>query len=128
MDTLTIIEETATTPRFELNNENGSIVLKGRSIPTDPTLFYTPIINQIDKYLEFPARKTIATIMVDYLNTPSDKFVLRILRKLEAFFNSGNDVLITWCYEEGDEDMQKTGEYYKSILAIPFQFKELKET
>ena len=127
MNKKTIIKETDTTPQFELNAEKGIITLRGRSIPTDPDLFFEPILSLVDNYLVNPANKTVANIRVDYLNTPSDKYLLRIFRKLEVTYKTGKDIAIIWCYEEDDEDMQKTGDYYKSILKIPFQLKEVKE-
>ncbi len=127
MKNKTIIEGTATTLRFELDSQNGIISLKGRSIPTDPSIFFEPILRHIDKYLENPSKKTTMTIMVDYFNTPSDKYLLDILRKLEAVHSFGKDISVIWHYEEGDEDMEKAGEYYKSILKIPLRLEEIKE-
>lgn len=123
-----LIEATATSPRFEINRENGIILLKGRSVPSDPSLFFEPMLIMLDDYLTNPAKKTVLVVTVDYFNTPSDKYLLRMFRKLEAVHSFEKDISVEWNYEEGDEDMEKAGEYYKSILKVPFKLKEIKES
>lgn len=127
MKNRSVIEGTSTTPRFEINSDKGTVLLKGRSVPSDPSLFFEPMMSMLDGYLSNPAEKTVMIVNVDYFNTPSDKYLLRMFRKLEALHSFQKDISVEWHYEEGDDDMEKAGEYYKSILKIPFKLKEIKE-
>ncbi len=115
------IEPTHKTPRVYLEPETNTFELGGRSIPEDSVGFYKPILEWIDAYAENPNPKTEFKIELEYFNTSSSKNILEILKKLEAIFNKGNDVHITWYYDEDDEDMEETGEDYKALLQVPLE-------
>ncbi len=103
--------------RFEL----GMLEIKGRSIPENSVEFYRPMMDWLDQYSKTPEQKTNVNIQLEYFNTSSSKCILDLFKKLEAIHKKGNEVLINWCFEEDDEDMQEAGEDYQAIVQIPFK-------
>ncbi|MCS7027502.1 MAG: DUF1987 domain-containing protein [Bacteroidia bacterium] len=115
------IEPTNKTPRIELDPEAGLLKIEGRSIPENSFEFYKPVMAWLDEYAKSPNASTLCTFKFEYFNTSSSKCILDIFRKLEQIHQNGSSVVISWYYDEDDEDMQETGEDYKSIIKVPFK-------
>lgn len=117
-----IIKETEKTPSVALS-ANGVLKIEGRSIPEDAASFFKPILEWTK---EFTAEKIRVDIKLEYFNTSSSKFILEMLRLLEN--NEENkDILVNWFYEEGDLDVLESGQYFESIIGIPFKYIEYEE-
>ncbi|OFX83308.1 MAG: hypothetical protein A2W99_12145 [Bacteroidetes bacterium GWF2_33_16] len=117
-----IIKETEKTPSVSLGT-NGILKIEGRSIPEDAAKFFKPIL---DWTREFTAPEIRIDIKLEYFNTSSSKFILEMLRLIEG--NPSNDnVLVNWFYEEGDLDVLESGQYFESIIGIPFKYIEYEE-
>ena len=121
METL-IIEKTSQTPSVIC--KDGYLEFTGRSIPEDPKAFYRPIFNWIDKYIQDTQQETSIIIRIDLLNTASLKCLLDIFIKLNKAFLNENKMKIEWYYDADDDDMYELGNDLKSIIEIPFSFKE----
>lgn len=119
------IEGTPKTPTISLNSDNGTIEIKGRSIPENSIEFYKPIVDWLDEYSKAPKEKTVVSIQLEYFNTSSSKCILDVFKKLENLKKGKNDVVINWYYEEDDEDMLEAGEDYESIIKVPFKMIEI---
>jgi SiaC family regulatory phosphoprotein len=115
-----IIEPTPKTPKVILNSEINVFEVSGRSIPEDSIGFYKKILDWIDEYSKSPNPKTNFRFQLEYFNTSSSKCLLDLFRKLEKMYKAGHEVVITWCYDADDEDMEETGEDYKALLDCPF--------
>ncbi len=118
---------TARTPEIHFNSENGTLIIKGRSIPENSIEFYKPYMDWIDEYANSPFDSTTVTIQLEYFNTSSSKCLLDLFKKLERLENSNKNVAINWHYETDDEDMMEAGEDYQSIIDIPFNLIEINE-
>jgi hypothetical protein len=121
METL-IIEKTSQTPSIIC--KDGLMEFSGRSIPEDPKAFYRPIFNWIDQYILNPPEETSIIIRIDLLNTASLKCILDIFIKLNKAFLDEKKMKIEWYYDSDDEDMLELGNDLKSIIEIPFNFRE----
>ena len=117
-------QPTSKTPYVLLDPE-GKIVFRGRSIPEDVTLFYDGLLTWVIKYLDSPASHTDVEIEMEYLNSGTSKYILKILKALKDLDNRGKKLSILWLYEEGDDDILERGEYYASILDLKIGFKEI---
>lgn len=117
-----IIKETEKTPSVSLSI-NGNLKIEGRSIPEDAAKFFKPIL---DWTKEFTASEIRIDIKLEYFNTSSSKFILEMLRLIEGNPNNSN-VLVNWFYEEGDLDVLESGQYFESIIGIPFKYIEYEE-
>lgn len=115
------IEPTHKTPKVHFDPSENVFELSGRSIPEDSVGFYKKILDWIDTYGAAPNPKTEFKFELEYFNTSSSKNILELLKKLEKIFQSGNDVRISWYYDEDDEDMEETGEDYKALLTVPLE-------
>lgn len=119
-----IIKETEKTPSVALSS-NGVLKIEGRSIPEDAAKFFKPIL---DWTSEFTADDIRVDIKLEYFNTSSSKFILEMLRLLENNpNNNNNNILVNWFYEEGDLDVLESGQYFESIIGIPFKYIEYEE-
>jgi len=117
-----IIKDSEKTPSVALST-NGVLKLEGRSIPEDAAKFFKPLL---DWTKEFTANEIRVDIKLEYFNTSSSKFILEMLRLLENNPDN-NNILVNWFYEEGDLDVLESGQYFESIIGIPFKYIEYEE-
>ncbi len=119
MDPL-IIEETKSTPRIEFDKNKGFFQIRGRSLPENVMVFYQPVIEWLQTYLENPNPTTVLIFELEYFNTASSKIVLEIIKLLKAPAANGIDVKVHWRYQEDDEDSLEAGQDYASLVNVPF--------
>lgn len=112
------IEGSSTTLHIVLDAYNGEFLFQGRSIPENASQFYQPILDWLDNYAKNPNEETIFVFKIEYLNTPSSKYVLGIFSKLENIHNSS----VRWFFEESDEDIEEMGQEYSELVEVPFEF------
>jgi hypothetical protein len=117
-------EGTPKTPTVNFIASEGTLEIKGRSIPENSIEFYKPLIDWIEKYAAAAQDTTSVNIQLEYFNTSSSKCILDLFKKLEAINKS---ITINWYYEEDDEDMLEAGEDYEAIINIPFKMIEVEE-
>lgn len=120
-----IIEGTPKTPEVKFLSSNGTLELRGRSIPENSVEFYQPLNEWIDDYSGSPQEKTVIDIKLEYFNTSSSKCILDIFKKLEAL--RGTQVAVNWYFEEDDEDMEEAGQDYQAIINLPFNMVAVEE-
>jgi len=115
------IKATSKTPTVISDPEKGLIEIKGRSSPENSTIFYKPLMEWIEGYVNNPNNKTVINVQLEHFNTSSSKCFLDMFKKLEAITRAGNEMLVNWYYEMDDEDMLEAGETYESMTKIPFK-------
>ena len=104
----------------------GFIELKGKAITEDPfNEIFEPILLWLKEYTNNTLATTTVNIQLEYFNTSSSKYLLEVLRVLEAIHKSDEDtsVLINWFYEDDDEDMLEAGQDYEAMVKVPFEMK-----
>lgn len=112
------LKETATTPYVLFDHTTGLLKIDGRSIPENVIDFYHPILRWIDEYSKDPCDTTEITLKFEYFNTSSSKRIFDIMKKLEKMAaDSGKRVIISWYYEEDDEDIFFAGNDYKALIS-----------
>lgn len=110
---------------YVLLDPAGKIKFRGRSIPEDVSVFYDNVMAWIESYAQAPANFTEIDVEMEYLNSGTSKYMLRIFKLIKQIDISGNELKINWIYEEGDDDILERGEYYASILDLKITFIEL---
>jgi hypothetical protein len=123
MDNL-LIEGTKKTPTVHLKKD-GQMLLKGRSIPEDPSKFFDIIYRWIEEYSHHPAPLTELNIDLEYFNSGTSKAMLNLFHQFVDLKNKGHQLVIKWHFETGDDDIQERGEYYSTLLDCPFEFIEI---
>jgi len=122
-----VIEGTSKTPQVEFDAGNGSLLIKGRSIPENSIEFYKPLIDWIGGYALNGGSDTVVNVQLEYFNTSSSKCILDVLKRLEEIKKAGKNVTVKWHYEIDDEDMLEAGEDYQAIIDLPFEMIEIEE-
>lgn len=115
------------TPSVNFNSKNGTLELRGRSIPENSIEFYQPLNDWIDSYSANPCANTTIEIKLEYFNTSSSKCILDLFKKLEKLNGNHTDVNVNWYFEVDDEDMEEAGEDYQAIVKLPFKMIEVEE-
>lgn len=126
MENLTL-EGSAKTPTVDFNSAEGTLELKGRSIPENSIEFFKPLNDWVESYGKSPQAQTEVNIKLEYFNTSSSKCILDFFKKLEVINGKSTNVNINWYFEEDDEDMEEAGEDYGAILNLTFKMIEVEE-
>jgi hypothetical protein len=98
-----LIHSTDETPEINFNT-NGLLSVKGVSIPENITHFYTPVISWIDEFAQNLPANIQLTFEIEYINTSSTRVFLDIIKKINAYKQNCPDTVITWKYDQDDED------------------------
>ncbi len=115
------IKATNDTPRVIFDPESDIFEISGRSLPEDVVNFYQPVIDWLDEYVRLPNKKTEFVFKYIYFNTATSKLIQDILIRLEQVYETGNEVVVMWYYEQDDEDMMDLGEEFQEYVDIPFE-------
>ena len=115
------ISPSKNTPEIVLNPE-GMIRIKGRSIHENVTEFFTPVEEWVTNYILNPAEVTCVDINLEYFNSASAKVFIHLMQKITFVSLKNKKFIFNWYYEDGDEDILERGEYFSSVLDIPFNF------
>jgi hypothetical protein len=118
-----ILKGTDTLPSVSLNT-NGEIKIEGRALPENAAKFFQPLYNWAN---EFNAEEVNITINLEYYNTSVSKHLYDFLKIFDE--NMANKKInLVWMYEEGDDEMQESGEIYMDLLTrTNFSFKQYAE-
>ncbi|MEX0981762.1 MAG: DUF1987 domain-containing protein [Bacteroidales bacterium] len=116
-------QPTAKTP-YVLLDSSGMIKFRGRSIPENVSIIYDEIVEWMKDYSNAPAPHTEVEVEMEYLNSGTSKYMLKILKILKEIDLKGFSCTINWYYEEGDDDIMERGEYYASILDMDIRLIE----
>lgn len=121
------LDGTPKTPSVSFDHENGTIELKGRSIPENSFEFYKPLNDWIVKYGESPEPETVFDVKLEYFNTSSSKCILDLFKVLQSIHKNGTEVSVNWYFEKDDGDMEEAGEDYQAIIPLPFKMIAVEE-
>jgi hypothetical protein len=115
------IPPTKKTPEIMLNPD-GIIRIKGRSIHEDVADFFVPVEDWVTQYIISPAEVTCVDMSLDYFNSASAKVFIHLLQKVTYVSLKHKKFIFNWYYEDGDEDILERGQYFSSVLDVPFNF------
>ncbi|HAS47643.1 MAG TPA: nuclear pore complex subunit [Microscillaceae bacterium] len=116
-----VLEGTGRTPYVSFDAQAGKLELSGRSIPENSITFYKPLFDWVDNYVQSPKDNTTVIFNLEYFNTSSSKCILDLLRKLETLKDTNNATEIKWYFDEGDEDMEESGNDFKSLINLDIE-------
>lgn len=116
------IPEGGNTPHILFDPAVPVFKIEGKSFPEDSKEFYRVLIEWLDAYKASVPPAFNLHFNLFYLSSSSIISVKQILLKLVEFQSLGTNVMVTWNYDEDDDDIKKTGEDYMKITKLPFQF------
>ena len=103
-----LIREESTTPYVKLDKENCTLTIKGKSYPEHPTIFYTPILNELKDCISSLGDVGITVnLALEIMNSVSTKYIYNIISNISK---TSNKIKINWYYEEDDQDMEEEGQ------------------
>ncbi len=105
---------------------SGIVKIRGRSIHENVTEFFSPVEDWISGYILDPADLTCVDLNLEYFNSASAKVLIHLLQKITYVSLKHKKFIFNWYYEDGDEDIFERGEYFSSVLDVPFNFIKLK--
>jgi hypothetical protein len=108
-------------------NPDGNLIIRGRSIHEDVTDFFKPVESWISEYVKSPAPVTYFDINLEYFNSASAKVLINLFEKITHVQLKHKKFVFNWYYEDGDEDIYERGEYFASILEVPFNYIKVSE-
>lgn len=112
---------TRNTPEVVLNPD-GIIRIRGRSIHENVAEFFASVEEWVSAYIEDPADVTQVDMSLEYFNSASAKVFIHLLQTITYVTLKDKKFVFNWYYEDGDEDIYERGEYFASVLDIPFNF------
>ena len=118
------IAPTKNSPEIILSPD-GAIKIRGRSIQENVAEFFAPVEEWVVDYIEMPAEVTCVDMNLEYFNSASAKVFIHLLEMLKHVTLKDGKYIFNWYYEDGDEDILERGEYFSSILEVPFTFIKL---
>jgi len=106
-----IIREGLNTPYIKLDKENCKLTIIGKSYPEDASLFYTPLVEEIETCKKnLKKSKITIKIALEIMNSVSAKYVFHIIKNI---YESAKETDIIWYYEVDDECMLEEGGYFE---------------
>lgn len=118
------IKGSPVTPEIK-GDMDGKISITGRSIPENPTSFFEPFMNWLSSYCSSCSTPTEFMFHLDYINSLSMKFIFDMIVQLQELKDKGNEVVILWKYDEGDEEILEEGRLIESKFSLNFIFEEI---
>lgn len=119
-----IIEKTRDTPQVIFDKENDRFEIWGKSLPEDVKIFYKPVLEWLENYIQNPNQETVVSFKYKYFNTASSKILLDIFLKLDEIYDNGHTIKVAWYSLDSDEDMVEAGVEYSELVGLPFDFYE----
>jgi hypothetical protein len=107
-----LIEATNSTPFVQFMTD-GKLIMKGRSLPSNVSLFYQPLIEWAR---QLHAKKVELTVDLDYINSASSKKLLELLKVIDAN-NRVVSFTVYWHYEDDDEDILEKGQIFEESMS-----------
>ena len=106
-----IIREKLNTPYIKLDKESCKLTIIGKSYPEDASLFYTPLVEEIETCKkDLKESKITIKIALEIMNSVSTKYLFQVIKEI---YESAKETEIKWYYEADDECMLEEGGYFE---------------
>lgn len=124
MRTLTI-KNTKDLPNVTLDKEQNIFEFKGVSIPKNPRMFYSPILDWFKSYASNPLDKTKIHFEFEAMNSGTKLMLVKIMQCLNEINLTGNRVELTWCYDELDDTTLRFGVILSKAFGIKMNMEKM---
>jgi len=111
------IPATERSPEVDFDFSVNKFALRGESYPEDVNAFFGPLMDQLESHFENQdAADILFTFELIYFNSSTAKILMGLFDMFDQAAESGNKVIVEWCYEEDDDNMEELGEEYGEDL------------
>ena len=112
------IEATDRSPQISFDFGANNFSMKGESYPEDVSAFFGDLMEKLEAHLRTQSGATINFVFdLIYFNSSTAKVLMGLFDMLDEVAEEGNEVSITWKYEEGDDNMEELGEEFGEDLS-----------
>lgn len=111
-----ILNRTSYSPEVNFDHKTGVLEISGISIPEDSSKFFQPLMQWLEQYRENPAALTTLIFKMEYFNTSSTVFMLRLMKGVAKLSQEGKNISIHWYHQPNDEDFIEAGRDF-AVLA-----------
>ena len=112
------IKETMKTPAIKGDSLEGTLSIKGKSLPENARVFYEPLMVWFTEFTHSHPNVIQVDLDIEYYNTSSSSIIFKILDSLKKI-STESKMTINWHYEEDDLEMEEIGLDFQKILG-PF--------
>ncbi len=107
----------AKTPKLVFDLNNGIIKILGRSTMTHPQEFYPSVVHLIEEYCANPHQHTRLIIDLEYYNSLSKRFLLKIVELISHIdLKRNHTVKISWHYDPDDVGIAEDIKTFSKII------------
>jgi len=99
-----LIEGDLKSPSIDFNYISGDLILSGRSIPENAAKVYEPLLVWIKEYIRSPRKVTNFRFNLEYFNSSSTIWIIKLLRTLGKIQNQDYVLMIHIYFETEDFD------------------------
>ncbi|HON19483.1 MAG TPA: DUF1987 domain-containing protein [Salinivirgaceae bacterium] len=117
-----IISPSRQTPGIKFDPSSGVFQIFGQSYPEDANSVFSPIFDWLANFKPEPEKQYIVKIDLKYYNTATSKKLFEIIRMFNEYYRNHHLFTVQWFYSEDDEDILESGQYYRDLTQMPFEF------
>ena len=111
------VEATERSPEIDFNFATNHFAMRGESYPEDVSDFFGEIMKQFYDYVsELTDTDITFTFELIYFNSSTAKVLMGLFDRLDEIAENDNKVIINWCFEEDDDNMEELGEEFGEDL------------
>ena len=111
------VEATERSPEIDFNFVTNHFAIRGESYPEDVSDFFGEIMKQFYDYVsELTDTDITFTFELIYFNSSTAKVLMGLFDRLDEIAENDNKVIINWCFEEDDDNMEELGEEFGEDL------------
>lgn len=115
------VNQTEDTPLIHFDPDTGKFEVIGNCIPENIYLFFNPVFEWIDQYLEQPCNKTEFIFQMKMISSASTKMFYELMNKIDTLYDKTEcEVHITWLYSIYDDEIREIGNDFKDGVLVPF--------
>ncbi|MYM39731.1 DUF1987 domain-containing protein [Duganella qianjiadongensis] len=105
------LSATPTSPEVDFRFDQHILSIKGESYPENAAAFYSPLIAQVQSYLDACDKQQISVnVSLAYFNSSSTKMLFAFFDALNQAALAGNEVQLNWYHDEEDDTILEFGE------------------
>lgn len=119
-----IVAASKYTPLISFSPDEHYLRIEGESWPENAMETYSPLIEKMKEYFSMDEQTLDIDLLVEGLNTSSQKMMLEIFSQLQRYYTAGHQIKITWFYPEDDEELKEAWEMLLEDVTFPYSFKE----
>jgi len=111
------IEGTAKAPQIDFQPLSGELILFGKSIPENAAKIYEPLLLWTTDYIKSPRHTTNLRINLDYFNTATSLWIVKIIKELSKI-DVEDSVLVIHVYLDIEDLESMDIEEVKDLVGL----------